>query len=376
MFCHVGKDGSTQGAAALQSFLWSHQRAISMWNISRVKHPYFHALMGPWMITLGLALVVAQAAMAGDCGCEAACDCEPACGMEATCGVEVDCGCEPACGLEEVGCGAESANCGCEPACGFEPDCGFEEPCGCESSGCDGGCDGGCRTKRFNPVYRSLDAVAGGIEKLFRLDKRRKSLGKCDNVQCDCASSTSDCGCYGGETMMIPTPMPSSTHHGSSQHSSSGSSHGHSHHGHVPAPVLMPSPHSHSAPLPPSSYTQPRMSAPRLMTSPSTNSSGQHLGSPGASAPLADPAPPVPTPVPDSVPDALSNPFGDDEVHVRRFQPIKTSSYDEPSSHQTEAASTSQRSTRRRSVSGSSQQRQRPLSDSYRSSSRRSASVR
>ena len=362
MFCHVGRDGSTQGAAAWPSFYKSHQRAVSMWNISRVKHPNFHALMGPWMMTLCLTAVVAQTATAGDCGCE------PACGMEATCGAEVDCGCEPACGFEEVGCGAEMPDCGCEPACGFEPACGVDAPCECQMDGCDmggcdmSGCDGGCKPKRFNPVYRSLDAVAGGIEKLFGLNKRRKSGG--------------DCGCCGGdvmmEPMMIPTPMPSSAPCQSCQ-----SGHGHAHHGNVPAPVVMPSARPHSAPMHQGVQSQPRMSAPRLVPSP-THSSGQNLGSPRTAprtaprmaprtaAPLADPSPPVPTPVPDTVPELFSDPFGDDEVHVRRFQPIK------PSSYQTELAP--QKTSRRRRVSGSS--RQLPSSTSYRNSSRRSANVR
>jgi hypothetical protein len=343
-----------------------------MWNIPSVKRHFSLALIGPWVVAGGLGIFAAEFAMAGDCGCEVACGCEPGCGFEEpACGMEASCGFEdPGCGFE-VGCGIEEA------ACGFEPVCGMDTACGCEMSGCDGG----CKPRRCNPIYRSLDAVAGGIEKLFGLDKcRQRGCGQC---QSDCG-----CGVCGDSVMMEPAMMPvpspppmsfepSHANHGHANRGHADHGHGLQGHAHVPPPVVFPSTPADSAPLPPSTRITPKISAPRLVPTPSDRSSGQHLGRPRSSAPLINPAPPsssdrqsiesiAPTPVPDSAPDAFSDPFGDDEVHVRRFQPVK------PSSYEVEVRSPSVSPVR----NGSSAPRQRSLSTSERTSSRRSFNVR
>ncbi|TWT52861.1 hypothetical protein Pla22_04890 [Rubripirellula amarantea] len=328
--------------------------AICMWNTQRVKRQLLLAA-----IAGSFALANPSSLLAADCGCE------------------VECGCE-----------AISSGCGCEietPACG----CEMEMPtCGSEISTCDGGCG---TPSKHNPIYRSLDAVAGGIEKLFGLDKRHKG---CDESYCDAMMM--------GEVMMpmpqsgtiyaSPTPAPSPIHHG------------HSH----AAPMSPPLPPA-EVPSTGSIEVQPKgprqwqsspMSKARLVPTPSQ---GQHLGRPQASRqPIVDPTPatqsrshqwpaltdqpesrssigsgvasPVPEPMSDtpqprrdaapetsdegeSLFDALSNPFSDDEVHVRRYQAVRPSNYQSS----------------RPVPSPSTDDRQQELSKSYRQSSRRSA---
>ena len=260
--------------------------------------------------------------------------------------------------------------------------------------------DCGCQPKKPNPIYRSLDAVAGGIEKLFGLDKCNKC---CDETACDEAVSWGDSfdGSHGeagmwpqGEVPLNLTPSHGHSHHG----------HSHSGHGHraipMPPPEMMPHSVPDNAPLPPtvihdhsprhsgssvevsplgkSQWGSTRMSQPRLVPTPQRDQSqAQALGN---SAPLSDPPssqslqsePRIPAPVPGSntnseegsLFDSLSNPFSDDEVHVRRYQPVRPSSY-QASVGSSKSDGPSQTSSSRRSVS-----------KSYRESSRRTSSSR
>lgn len=301
-----------------------------MWNTPSVKPKFSLSMLrvrattcatGPWAATLCAACIwvahlsTGNVAMAGDCGCETGCA-EPACGFEEpACGFE-----EPACGFEEPACGSESIACHCgEPTCGFdEPACGLEEP-GC---GVEPGCDGACGSRKGNLVYRSLDAVAGGIEKLFGLDQCR------DNDACGCGCHSS-CHATSYDPSLPPTSYTPAPHP--------------SHHHPVPPPVVMPQ-SKHAGPMHQHSHkptmTQPTMTRPRLVPTPArplvTPLSDPTL----RSAPSASPATPaVPAPMSDRNTSDTPNPFLDDEVHVRRVPLIQTSAYHQPSDKAAQSSS-------------------------------------
>lgn len=74
-----------------------------------------------------------------------------------------------------------------EPA--WAGDCGCTNVCvECPPDACDCPCDCGPRVKWPKPIYKALDAVAGGIEKVLGLDKIHCGPGcdaGCDEVFCD-----------------------------------------------------------------------------------------------------------------------------------------------------------------------------------------------
>ncbi|TWT93216.1 hypothetical protein [Stieleria varia] len=229
------------------------------------------------------------------------------------------CGCatpEPGCGVVSVDCGCEVGGCDCGVAA--------EPTCGCGVAAC-----GGCKTPH-NPLYRTLDAVAGGIEKVLGFDKCKSGCNSGCDSNCDDAC---DAG-YANE-LMNPIYIPPSHSHGApSPIVESIPS--------VPPLVTSPPTITESVPM----YSQPRSAAPRMAPRSITPADS----APGATAPLQDPtpipqpeaapepgtriAPPTPpetTPPADSKKggfdfDSLDDPFGDDEVRAnqpyRRVHPI------------------------------------------------------
>ena len=207
----------------------------------------------------------------------------------------------------------------------------------------------------FNgPIYKTLDAVAGGIEKVFGLDKRH---------QRDCDARSCDDGC--DAAMMQDLSMPVSRN-------------GVMHAPHrLHSPGILRSPHSlqpptfqtpGSLPAPeqresyqrpaqrnPSSSAQPKTqvspSAPKLhMTKPRISDSPQNdyrreavPSTPRGHAVPEQPIPQqlIPTPEPDaaedSIFDSLSNPFDDDTVYVAplprqiKQHPVRAANYQESS---------------------------------------------
>jgi hypothetical protein len=230
-----------------------------------------------------------------------------------------------------------AADCGCKASC---------DVCPTATTGCSCDCSSG--KKKHNCVYKALDAFAGGIEKLLRLD------------QCDsrCDESVCDDGCDAAmiDELMLPMP-PTSNHHVKPF---------------VPPAYSGPTQDVQVTPTGPSQWQgagQPMIDQP-LMES---QDAGQHLGS-GAIAEPEDTVVPPPVrvqeldmdirrrPVPQgentergSLFDTLSDPFLDDQTRTRAYQPVRPSSYDD---------------VELRPIS------KRPLSRSYSESSRRARSVR
>ncbi|QDT09559.1 hypothetical protein [Planctomycetes bacterium K23_9] len=136
----------------------------------------------------------------------------------------------------------------CDYCDSVEVNCAACDGMSCDAMGCDGiGCDaigGGCKMVRGG-VFRALDAVAGGVERLMGFDKCGQSSCGCDSLSCDSMSCDGGCGSMmSGEMMMPMAPVemaPTNTH----VHQ----------HVHSPAPA-------YSAPLPP--IATPRMAAPRM----------------------------------------------------------------------------------------------------------------
>lgn len=98
-----------------------------------------------------------------------------------------------------VGSEVSAADCSCD-TCKPVADCGCAAP----------------QTKlrvRFNPVYDTLDSLAGGIEHVFGLDRCKQNCG-CDELACD-AMPNCGCGVNASPTPMMPphalSPMPSAT---------------------------------------------------------------------------------------------------------------------------------------------------------------------
>ncbi|MFK8112911.1 MAG: hypothetical protein AB8B91_11945 [Rubripirellula sp.] len=289
-----------------------------------------------------------------------------------------------------------AADCGCEATCQVCP----IDPVECQ-------CDCSCK-KKPNLVYKALDSVAGGIEKLFGLDKCGKS--DCDNIVCD-----DGCDAMMMEELMMPSPPVIHDSAPIHQH------HHHSHSAPMPpavqhsAPVIQSAPvytgpaeKVHVKPMGPNQWeqpsqptadpstsnrmemTQPRMVQPRAVqarevepraTQPRAVQPREVQRQPmvdpdskldSGNAPEAANAPQVP--IPETMPrnnapapqvedaeeggslfDTLSNPFGDDEARIKLPRPVRPSNYEQPAF---------------RPIN------KRPLSRSYNESNRRVRSVR
>ena len=208
---------------------------------------------------------------------------------------------------------------------------------------CDGYASAGT-SREHGPIYKTLDAVAGGIEKVFGLDKRHHrgcDAGSCDN------------GCDAAAMHELMTPRPHGSTHGS--HPMHGS---HPTRGwgglHAPpatqAPEILQVPDSmpmlkpqDSDQRPPqrdsSSMAQPKtqvspsvpklhMTEPRISDSPAGEDRREAMPIPPRRQAVPErSAPPqsIPTPKPDSADDSifdsLSNPFDDDTVYVAPLPP-------------------------------------------------------
>jgi len=103
-------------------------------------------------------------------------------------------------------------DCACETACLDCPSNSCESnscesnPCGsnsCGSNSCDRARE--CPLRRApNYAYKALDAVAGGIEKLFRLNKLNCG-GACDSGGCDDLICDNGCNAVTLEALSIPS---------------------------------------------------------------------------------------------------------------------------------------------------------------------------
>ncbi len=271
--------------------------------------------------------VVTSTAFAGDgCGCEAAvcdCGCETA---DPSCGLELG----PGCGMEPMGIG-----CGLEPmgiACGMEPMAKQSCP------------------RKPGPIYRGLDALAGGIEKLFRLDKCNAGCG-CDSASCD-----GGCGFEMGGGGMIP--VQSSPIYSESYPTNSGKQY-------VESAPRMAAPHDSaprmSAPRMASPHIPMQMSEPRIrstpaprepMDNPAGSFSAPRSTVPRSTVPRSTRAVPVPraepptqrtVPTPSNDPsskgeslfDTLSDPFTEDDARIERNATVRPTIYSTPASPRT-----------------------------------------
>lgn len=128
-------------------------------------------------------------------------------------------------------------------------------PCDALPHACDAGaCDcGTCRSPHLrcqNPILQTLDTVAGGIEKIFGLDR-------CTSAGCtsaSCGSSCCDGGCDAGLPMVFersPTPIEHHHHHDAAPEKTS------PRHASPSLPIVPP-----LAPAP----SQPKMTKPRIVT--------------------------------------------------------------------------------------------------------------
>ncbi|TWU37721.1 hypothetical protein Q31b_45100 [Novipirellula aureliae] len=216
-----------------------------------------------------------------------------------------------------------ASDCGCN-TCGMG-EVVMSDPCGCHS------CDGGGVTKNHNPIFRTLDALAGGIEKVLGLDKCKSSHVGCDSG-CDASP-------YYESMMAIPNPVP--------MMSNSQSFDSHSSQSVPPPPVVTPH------------QTSPRPSYESRPSYPSSPSNVPMQSAPMQSAPMQS-APRTPmhmsepriqTPVPNqrqengdsgggSLFDSLSDPFSD-EARRPQTQTIRPTAFN--ASKQTSSRRTSQR---------------------------------
>ncbi|EMI18273.1 secreted protein [Rhodopirellula maiorica SM1] len=236
----------------------------------------------------------------------------------------------------------------------------FAADCGCEAAACDcGGIalpmmgDCGCSgdmvqacPPKHGPIFRSLDAFAGGIEKLLGLDKCR--TGGCDAMACDSAMGhmmpyeeheihvvpyASEDQHYGGPVEIYGENVEQSAPRMATPR--------------TPQPRIM-------APRVPMHMSEPiiRSSpAPRQSMPPRTQA-GQSIGSGVAPQSrvvprtIPTPRPDVPRQPPENTPaapkkdggslfDSLSDPFSEDEVRVKRFTPVRQTQYEVPSVNRT-----------------------------------------
>ena len=175
--------------------------------------------------------------------------------------------------------------------------------CDCFDGSCDA-CGSGGTAEPNNFLYKSLDALAGGIEKVLGLDKSRAS--SCDDA-CDAVSMH--------ELMMPMAPMqmhsPSTTHvhpHASTYNSTP----------YMPAPNQVPQ--RQYVPAPPASV-------PGIVEAPVEIRQTEPKVLPPVNNMIPQPVP-EPQPMPKAEPkpggslfDALDDPFSDDEV--RNYRPYR-----------------------------------------------------
>lgn len=180
------------------------------------------------------------------------------------------------------------------------------------------------------PIFKTLDALAGGIEKLTGLDQCPSS--GCDSgCGCDAGPSGCDDACDAAMIQELSAPV------------------------YVPAPSYSPTPAQpaipqtvtphYSDPVP---HTEPRMPTvpPESYSAPSdANTTRPYVDQPLMPVPAEDPVAPEPEPTEDPAPtqpdatppapdsdrsifDSLDDPFGDDEVRVHpRNRTIRTASH-------------------------------------------------
>ncbi|GAA5510623.1 hypothetical protein [Novipirellula caenicola] len=251
---------------------------------------------------------------------------------------------------------AYASDCGCEAtAC----DCGGIDLPMMGDCGCNAGMKPACPPKH-GPIFRSLDAFAGGIEKLLGLDKCR--TGGCDHASCDSAMGHM-MPFEGHDIHVVPYATEDSHYEG-------------------PVEIYEDSFESTAPRMAVPPTQQPRVMAPRVpmhMSEPIIRSSpaarqptaprsraGQSLGSGvvpqsrgGQSlgsgvVPQSRVVPrAIPTPRPDvpsrpaeqppaapkeeggSLFDSLSDPFSEDEVRVKRFNPVRQTQYEVPKVNRT-----------------------------------------
>ncbi|TWU26918.1 hypothetical protein Pla52o_07740 [Novipirellula galeiformis] len=243
----------------------------------------------------------------------------------------------------------QAADCGCKSA--IHKDGGIALPLlnvGRAAHGCP---------PKHGPIYRSLDAFAGGIEKMLGLDKCR-TAGGCDDLGCDggCDAAPSDTFLYGEHPIDAPYP--------SDEHESYG------------APLPMSAAEIGEPRMPPQRMSEPRiitphspmqMSEPMIRSTPPesrprTGRAGSLPVSPaprqvesigpgvspeqrGIPVPPADaprsapqetrPAPAQPKTDGGSLFDSLSDPFSEDEVRVRPFPKVRQTQYEVPKVNRT-----------------------------------------
>ncbi|TWU47210.1 hypothetical protein Poly51_50080 [Rubripirellula tenax] len=269
---------------------------------------------------------------------------------------------------------AADFGCGVEETCDAMPM--FEATCGCGDDSCDSmncgrskGLLSGLKMPRMKMpnmsvprinmkrtvVYKALDSVAGGIEKVLMLDKCNDGCDVICDDGCDAGmldewngSMSPHINGYAepmhiqSAPMMPPSPPPMIVHpHTGSPNTGMP---------HVESPHVES--HSHPIQMAPMAapQTQMRMSQPRIAprsvpTQSRSVPTQQRMPTqprvpvpqplPEANRP-AVPAPPIPDDKTDSMFDSLSDPFGDDEVRVRRYQPVRPSSYESDAVESTE----------------------------------------
>lgn len=212
---------------------------------------------------------------------------------------------------------AAACDCCSTPTCSQgcdEPACGVAEPtCGCGSSGC-----GGCRTST-NPIMKTLDAVAGGIEKVLGLDRCHQNgcSSGCD-VSCE-AGCDDACDSAFAQELMVPIQSPPTISTPPS-------------HSVAPVPSLPTVPPIDPSPAP---MSQPRMIQPRtvmpMAPTPAPAMTPNPEPAPADSRGVGEPQ--MDEPADDkNIFDSLDDPFGDDEVRLRRpYRQVQPTSHDSAS---------------------------------------------
>ncbi|OYP31122.1 hypothetical protein [Rhodopirellula sp. MGV] len=169
-------------------------------------------------------------------------------------------------------------------------DCGMFATTGA----CDeAGCDGLPHRKPHNPLFATLDAVAGGIEKTLGLDKCK--------TKCNCQHSVSGCGCSHHTVEMLPSvPVSPAPLSGRTLPLSNGGTL-------KPLHQAKPVPSTPSHEVAPSLPAVPKMQStpPRIIETPAETApmptAPPSLPKPQAVEPTT-PAIPEPTPVPEPAP--------------------------------------------------------------------------